>query len=99
MNPNESLVHRRTLNKPESIPILGFGSVNPYGVQKICFVDSFCLTVFKRFVSWIRFVGLFSKDWFSFHKIKNSKLLDLFCFGRICKNFVYDSRILKNKAF
>ncbi len=63
-NPDKSLVHRRTLNKPESIRILGFGFANPYCFQKICFVDSLRPTVFKRFVSWIQFVGLFLKDLF-----------------------------------
>jgi hypothetical protein len=42
-----------------------------YGVQKICFVDSICPTVLKRFVWWICFGTFFSK------------LLDLFRFGRI----------------
>jgi len=95
MNPNESLVQRRTLNKPESIPILGFGLANPYGVQKICFVDWFCPTVFKRFVLWIQFVGLFSKDWFLFirSKIPNYSICS------VSEGFVYDSCILKNKAF
>jgi hypothetical protein len=58
-NPDESLVHRRTLNKPESLQILGFGFANPYWFQKICFVDSFrkpCLKdSFCGFVLWIRF--------------------------------------------
>jgi hypothetical protein len=82
-NPDESLLHKRTLDKS-----LGFA--NPYGVQKIRFVDSFCPTVFKRFVSWIRFVLRCSKDSFrgfvssygvqkirfvdSFRKTKNSWL-------------------------
>ncbi len=80
-NPDESLVHRRTLNKPESIGILGFGFANPYWFQKIHFVDSFRRPVFERFVSWIRCVDLFLKD--SFRENKNPKLLDSFCFGRI----------------
>ncbi len=58
-NPDESLVHRRTLNKPESLWILGFGFANPYWFQKIRFVDSFCRPFFKDsfhgFVLWIRF--------------------------------------------
>ncbi len=33
-----------------------------YGVQKIRFMDSFCPTMFKRFVLWIRFVLQCSKD-------------------------------------
>jgi hypothetical protein len=33
-----------------------------YGAQKIHFVDLFCPTVLKRFVSWICFVTQFSKD-------------------------------------
>ena len=35
------------------------GFANTYGVQKIRFADSFRTTVFKRFVSWIRFVKIF----------------------------------------
>ncbi len=58
-NPDKSLVHRRTLNKPESIRILGFGFANPYWFQKICFVDSFCRPFlkdsFRGLVSWIHF--------------------------------------------
>ncbi len=64
----------------KSSRILGtIGQTNPSessGFQKICFVDSFRPTAFKRFVSWIRFVTQFSK-------IKNLKLLDSFCIGRI----------------
>jgi hypothetical protein len=63
-NPDKSLVQRRTLNKPKSIWILGFGFANPYCFQKICFVDLFHPTVFKGLVSWIRFVDLFLKDLF-----------------------------------
>ena len=33
-----------------------------YGVQKICFLDSFCEAIFKRFVLRICFVTQFSKD-------------------------------------
>ncbi len=84
-NPDKSLVHRRTFNKPKSIQILGFGFANLYCFQKICFVDLFHPTVFKRFVSWIPFVDLFSKD--SFCENKNPKLLDSFCFRRICIRF------------
>ena len=61
-NPDKSLVRRRTLNKPKSIQILGFGFANPYWIKNICFVDSFCRPVFERFVSWIRLVDLFLKD-------------------------------------
>ncbi len=50
-NPDESLVHRRTLNKPESIWILGFGFSNPYWfVSWICFVDLFLKDTFRGFV-------------------------------------------------
>ncbi len=61
--------------------------------------DSRIPTVFKRFVSWIRFVVRCSKDLFrgfvlyngvqkirfvdSFRKTKNLKRFDSFCFGRI----------------
>jgi hypothetical protein len=57
------------------------GFVSYYGVQKICFVDSFRTTVFKRFVSWIRFV-----------RPKISK--DSICF--VSEGFVYESRILRS---
>ncbi len=84
-NPDESLVHRRTLYKPKSLQILGFGFANPYWFQKIRFLDSFCRPFLKdsfcEFVSWIRFWKIRFVD--SFCKNKNSKLLDLFCFGRI----------------
>ncbi len=62
MNPDESIVHRLTMNKSESIHILSYVFANPYLVQKICFVDSFRPTVFLRLVLWIQFVDLFSKD-------------------------------------
>ncbi len=46
MNPHQSLVHRRPLNKSESIQILGFAFPDSFHgfdlvscVQKICFVD------------------------------------------------------------
>ncbi len=37
---NESSLHRRTLNKLESLLILGLGFANPHCFQKIRFVDS-----------------------------------------------------------
>ncbi len=84
-NPDESLVHRHTLNKPKSLRILGFGFANPYWFQKISFVDSFhrpfLKDLFCGFVSWIRFWKICFVD--SFRDNKNSKLLDSFCFGRI----------------
>jgi hypothetical protein len=46
---SQILVHRRTLNKSESIPILCFGFANPYGIQKMCIVDSIHKPVFKRY--------------------------------------------------
>jgi hypothetical protein len=64
-NPHKSsqiLVHRCILNKYEPIWILCFWFANPYGIQKICIVDSLRRPVFIRFVLWIRFVYLFSKD-------------------------------------
>ncbi len=64
MNLDKSFLHRRTLNKPKSIWILGFGFTNQYCFQKICFMDSFCRPFFERYVLWIRFVDLFSKDLF-----------------------------------
>ena len=51
-NPDKSLGHRRTLNKPESIQILSFGFANPYCFQKICLLDLFCPPMFKRFDSY-----------------------------------------------
>ena len=88
-NPDESLVHRRTLNKPKSLQILGFGFANPYWFQKICFVDlfrrpflkdSFRGFVFERFVLWIRFV-----------KAKISKYLIRF----VLEGLVYNPASLK----
>ncbi len=62
-NPDKSLVHRRTMNRTNLYQSLGFGFANLYGVQKIHFVDSFCLWCSK-----IRFLDLFclwcSKDSF-----------------------------------
>jgi hypothetical protein len=59
-----TLLHRHTLKEPESLQILGSGFANPYGVQYICFVDLFHPMMFKRFISWIRFVLRCSKDLF-----------------------------------
>ncbi len=85
-NPDKSLVHRRTLNKPKSSQILGFGFANPYWFQKICFVNwfrrPFLKDLFRGLVSWICFWKICFVD--SFCENKNSKLLDSFCFGRIC---------------
>ncbi len=58
---------------------LGFGFANLYGVQKIRFVDSFRTTVFKRFVSWIRFVNIFFPN---------------YSIRFVSEGFVYESRIL-----
>ncbi len=84
-NPDESLVHRRTSNKPKSIQIQGFGFANLYWFQKIHFADLFCRSFLKdlfcRFVSWIRFWKIGFVDWFC--ESKNPKLLDSFCFGKI----------------
>ena len=46
-NPDESLVHRCTMNRTDPYKSLGFGFVNLYGVQKIRFVDSFRLRCSK----------------------------------------------------
>ncbi len=49
------------------------------------FPDSRIQSIFKRFVSWIRFVTQFSNTRFvdSIRKTKNLKRFDSFCFGRI----------------
>ncbi len=84
-NPEESLVHRRTLNKPESLQILGFGFANPYWFQKIHFVvlflRPFLKDSFPGFVLWICFWKICLVA--SFRENKKSKLLDSFCFRRI----------------
>ena len=48
-------------------------------------LDSRIQSIFKRFVSWIRFVTQFSNTRFvdSIRKTKNLKRFDSFCFGRI----------------
>ncbi len=82
---HESLRILSTIGQTNPYESLGFGFANPL--------------VFKRFVSWIRFVLRCSKDSFrgfvswhnfqkirfvdSFRKMKNSKLLDSFRFVRI----------------
>jgi hypothetical protein len=73
MNLDKSLVHRRTLNKLESIQILSFGFANQYCFQKICFVDSFCRPVFEKFVLWICFVDLFLKHSFREFVLRKEK--------------------------
>ncbi len=93
-SPDESLVHRRTLNKPESIRILGFRFANPYWFQKICFADLFRRPVFERFVSWIRFVDLFLKDSFCGFILWKQKISN-FSIRFVLEGFVYESRILK----
>ena len=83
-----SRIQRILTNPYESLVL--YHETNPYESRladsrirtlKIRFVDSFRRHVFGRFVSWIRFVGLFSKD--SFRGNKNLKLLDSFRFVRI----------------
>jgi hypothetical protein len=56
-----------TIAQNESLRIQAGGLANPdlrIQTLKIRIVDSFRRPVFQRFVSWIRFVGLFSKDSF-----------------------------------
>jgi hypothetical protein len=92
-NPHESLV----LKTIESVRIRDFqireylrcskdsfcGFVLSYSVQKIHFVDSFRDAIFKRFVSWIRFVRKKSqKGLFRIH----------------LEGFMYKSRILTQYA-
>jgi hypothetical protein len=97
-NPDESLVHRRTLNKPESLWILGFGFVNPYWFQKICFVDLFCILFWKihfvdsfcGFVLWICFWKICL--WIRFVKTK----IPNYSIRFVLEGFVYKSCILKN---
>jgi hypothetical protein len=83
-NPDESLLHRRTLDGS-----LGFA--NPYSVQKIRFVDSFGTTVFKRFVSWIRFVLRCSKDsvrgFDSYYGVQKIRFMDSFRKTKNLKRF------------
>ena len=81
MNPYKSLAHKCTLNKPKSVWILGFGFANPYCFQNICFVDSFCPTVFERCVLSYGVQKICFVD--SFWKNKNPKVLNLYQFGRI----------------
>jgi hypothetical protein len=80
-NPDESLVHRHTLNKPKSIRILSFGFANPYCFQKIRVVLLGSKDLFHGFDSWTCFWKLCFVD--SFRENKNPKWLDLFRFGRI----------------
>ncbi len=96
-NPDESLVHRRTLNKPESIQILGFGFVNPYCFQKIGFVDSFRGFILSYCVQKIRFVDSICRPvferfvlWICFVKTK----IPNYSIHFVSEGFIYDSRIL-----
>jgi hypothetical protein len=115
MNPDEFLLHRRTLNKSKSIWILGFGFANPNSFQKIRFVDLFCPTVFNRFVLWIRFVDSFCRpvlerfaSWICFVASFRGFVL-LICFVKtkipnyvihfVLEGFVYNSRILTYNSF
>ncbi len=88
-NPNKFLQHRRTLKKPKSGQILGFGLAKPYCFQKIRFVDSLCPTVLKRFILCIQFFLWCSKDSFrGFVSGKEkSKITRFVFFGRICIRF------------
>ncbi len=82
MNPDTSLVHRRTMNRTNSYKSSGFRFANLHGFQKIRFVDSTWSMALKRFVSWILTGYLFSKDLFcGFNfKAKNLKMLNLYQF-------------------
>ncbi len=66
-NPHESWWILSTIAQNESLRIQAGGIANPDSrirTLKICIADWFCRPVFQRFVLWIRFVGLFSKDLF-----------------------------------
>ena len=83
-NPHESWRILSTIAWNESLRIQAGGLANldsQIQTLKICIVDLFRRPVIQRFVLWIRFVGLFSKD--SFCKTKNLKRFDSFRFGRI----------------
>ncbi len=80
MNPHKCLVHKRTINKLESIQILCFRSANPYCIQKISLED--CPTVFKLPVAGIWFVTWLLND--PFHGIKKKNLNARFIL--ICKD-------------
>ncbi len=88
-NPYESLVYRRTLNKPESVWILGFGFTNPYCFQKIHFVDLFHPMVFKKFVLWIWIVLRCSKD--SFCGFVSELFFQIYSIRFDLEGFVYES--------
>jgi hypothetical protein len=66
-NPYESLRILSTIARNESLRIQAGGLVNldlRIRTLKIRIADLICRALFKRFVSWICFVGLFSKDLF-----------------------------------
>ncbi len=66
-NPHESWQILSTIAWNESLRIQAGRFANPdlqIQTLKICIVDSFHRPVFQRFVLWICFVGLFSKDSF-----------------------------------
>jgi hypothetical protein len=82
------LVHRRTMNNSESIQILCFGFANPYPVQKIRFVDSFCLLCSKDLFCGFDLDTCFQITCFvysfrNFFKFFFLKFLYLYWFGRI----------------
>ncbi len=91
-NPQESLVHRRTLDKQ----ILNFWireSVLLFKrfVLRIRFVMRFSKDLFRRFDSWCSFQKIRFPDLFREKKIP--KLLDLFLFGRIRVRFPHPYKI------
>ena len=66
-NPHESWQILSTIARNKSLQIQAGGLANPDSriqTLRIRIVDSFRRPVFQRFVSWIRFVGRFSKDSF-----------------------------------
>ena len=77
-NPHESVVHRCTINKPESVRILGFGFSNPNGDQKIYFGIQFGIWLSKDsfwgFNSVYGFQKICFGDW-----IWKAKILKRFC--------------------
>ncbi len=95
-NPHESWQILSTIAQNESLRIQAGGLANPdlrIQTLQIRIADLFRRPFFKRFVSWVRFVELFSKIFillirFVRPKISNNSI------SFISEGFVYDSRIL-----
>jgi hypothetical protein len=84
-NPHKSLVHKHTINRSESVWILGFRFVNPCSEQKIHFRDSIWYAAFKNSSWGFDSVYSFQKIHFgdSIWKAKILKRLCSFQFVRI----------------